>query len=331
MKLVYILKWFPKASETFVLDEILAHQKAEVPLTIFSLFASPDGIHQDYVREIGYRIQYVPEGSLAEKAEWIASRCAGATHLHAHFAASATTVALLVSLKTGIPYSFTAYARDIFHQDVSRDELAEKITQARFCLTVSHYNRDYLLSLSPLADIRMLRTGLSLERFPFRPLPRESFVLGVGRLVPKKGFDTLVQACPPRYPLHIIGDGPELPRVQGAILHGFLTRTVAYTWICRAGLLVLPCRIADDGDRDGIPTVLSEGLAAGTPLLATRVVGIPEVCQTLVDPNDPSALRDGIEKMMQDPPSQETLWHGRRWVEANCNIDKQMEILRSFL
>lgn len=331
MKLVYILKWFPKASETFVLDELLAQQRAGVAMTIFSLFASPDSSHQDYVDEFHYPVHYVPEGSLEEKANWVAARCNGATHLHAHFAASATSVAMKVSAQTGIPFSFTAYARDIFHDSVSRDELAEKVSRARFCLTVSCYNRDYLRGLSPSADVRLLRTGLSLDRFPFRPLPREQFVLGVGRLVPKKGFDALDAACPERFPLHIIGDGPERPRVHRATLHGFLPRSITYTWICRAGLLVLPCRIAADGDRDGIPTVLCEGMAAGTPVLSTRVVGIPEVCPFLVAPDDLAALRDAISEMMAQPPRQDVLWQSRAWIEENCDVDKQMEVLRSFL
>ena len=320
-----------KASETFVLDEILAHQKAGVSLTIFSLFHSPDTINQDYVHEVRFPIQYAPAGSLEEKAEWIPLRCAGVTHIHAHFAASATTVADLVFQKTQIPYSFTAYARDIYHQDVLSQDLACKLGHARFCITVSQYNYAYLRSLNPLANIKVLYTGLALERFPFRPLPREPFVLGVGRLVPKKGFATLVKACPSQYPLHIIGEGPERHKLHGAHLHGFVPRTKAYEWISRAGLLVLPCCIAADGDRDGIPTVLSEGMAAGTPLLATRVVGIPEVCNNLVDPNDPAQLKDAIQRMMQCPPGQEVLWSGRKWLETNCDVDNQMLAFRSWL
>lgn len=331
MKLVYILKWFPKASETFVLDEILAHQKAGISMHIFSLYHSPDAVHQDYVQEVGYPIQYTPEGSLEEKATWIALRCGGATHIHSHFAASATTVADLVSQRTGIPFSFTAYARDIFHQDVSPEDLAGKLDRARFCLTVSQYNYKYLCSLSTRASIRVLHTGLALERFPFCPLPRERFVLGVGRLVPKKGFANLVQACPSQYPLHIIGDGPERCKLQGAHLHGFLPRITAYDWISRAALLVLPCCIAPDGDRDGIPTVLTEGMAAGTPVLATRVVGIPEFCSNLVEPNDSAQLRNAIDQMMQCPPTQEALWLGRKWIETHCDVDKQMVTFRSLL
>jgi len=331
MKLVYILKWFPKASETFVLDEILAHQKAGISMTLFSLLHSPDSMHQDYVQEVRSPIQYTPEGSLEEKAEWIALRCAGATHIHSHFAASATTVADLVSQKTHIPFTFTAYARDIYHQDVLPQELAGKLGRARFCITVSQYNYKYLRSLNAQASIRVLHTGLALERFPFRPLPRERFVLGVGRLVPKKGFASLVQACPAQYPLHIIGDGPERHKLQGAHLHGFLPRITAYAWICRAGLLVLPCCIAADGDRDGIPTVLSEGMAAGTPVLASRVVGIPEVCNNLVDPDDSAQLREAIREMMRRPPSQNTLWQSRQWVEEHCDVDRQMQVFRSFL
>lgn len=331
MKLAYILKWFPKASETFVLDELLAHQKAGVSLTIFSLLHSPDRMHQDYVHELRVPIQYAPEATLEQKAEWIARRCAGVTHIHAQFAASATTVAALVSQKTRIPYSFTAYARDIYHQDVLPQDLAQKLGHATFCITVSQHNYRHLRSLNPQANIIVLYTGIALERFPFRPMPRESFVLGVGRLVPKKGFATLARACPSRYPLHIIGEGPERPKLRRAHLHGFLPRTAAYDWICRTGLLVLPCCIAADGDRDGIPTVLSEGMAAGTPVLATRLVGIPEVCDNLVEPDDPVQLQDAIERMMQCPPSQEALWQTRKWLETHCDVEKQMAAFRSLL
>jgi glycosyltransferase involved in cell wall biosynthesis len=331
MKLAYILKWFPKASETFVLDELLAHQKAEVPLTVFSLLHSPDDMHQDYVQELRVPIQYAPETAIEQKAQWISRRCAGVTHIHAQFAASATTAAALVSKITRIPYSFTAYARDIYHRDVSTQDLAEKLSSARFCITVSQDNHRYLRSINPQANIKVLYTGLALERFPFRPMPREPFVLGVGRLVAKKGFSTLARACPSRYPLHIIGDGPERPNLQGAHLHGFLSRTAAYGWIRRAGLLVLPCCIAPDGDRDGIPTVLSEGMAAGTPVLATRLVGIPEVCKDLVEPDRPDQLQAAIERMMQRPPSQEALWETRKWLETHCDVDKQMAAFRSLL
>ena len=54
MKLVYILKWFPKTSEAFVLDEVLVHQKAKVALTIFPSLRSPDNVHQNYVGEVCY-------------------------------------------------------------------------------------------------------------------------------------------------------------------------------------------------------------------------------------------------------------------------------------
>lgn len=331
MKLAYILKWFPKASETFILDEILAHQKAGVSLKIFSLFASPDLVHQDYSREVKYPVVYVPGSSLEEKGAWIAERCDGISHIHAHFAASATSVALLVWKRLGIPYSFTVYGRDVFLETVSRQDVAEKLQCARFCLTVSEYNRDYLRELSPEADIRVHRTGIAIDRFPFNPAPRERFVLGVGRLVAKKGFDILASACPSKYPLHIVGDGPERRNLRGAVLHGFLQREAAYEWISRAGLLVVPCRIAPDGDRDGIPTVLTEGMAAGTPVLATRVAGIPEVCESLVEPESPEKLRVAIDQIMTEPPGQESLWENRNWVSIHCDVDQQTELFRSFL
>jgi len=72
-------------------------------------------------------------------------------------------------------------------------------------------------------------------------------------------------------------------------------------------------------------------MAAGTPVLATRVVGIPEVCNNLVDPDHPAQLKAAIERMMWCPPSQDLLWQGRRWVEVHCDVDRQMQMFRSFL
>jgi glycosyltransferase involved in cell wall biosynthesis len=72
-------------------------------------------------------------------------------------------------------------------------------------------------------------------------------------------------------------------------------------------------------------------MAAGTPVLATRLVGIPEVCDNLVEPDDPVQLQDAIERMMQCPPSQESLWQTRKWLETHCDVEKQMAAFRSLL
>ena len=143
MRLSYILKWFPKASETFVLDELLAHQKAGIPLTIFSLLHSPDNMHQDYVSDLRVPIHYAPEGTLEQKADWIASLCTGST-------------TSTLSSRQAQPRRLISYPRKLAFLTPSQltpetfiikrlaQDLAHKLGRARFCITVSEYNHTYL-------------------------------------------------------------------------------------------------------------------------------------------------------------------------------------------
>jgi glycosyltransferase involved in cell wall biosynthesis len=147
--------------------------------------------------------------------------------MHAHFASSAARVAYYVNQLIGVPYSFTAHAKDIFHQEVKPDSLREKIANARFVVTVSDFNRGYLQDLmnGRPGDIRRLYNGIDLTRF--RPDPdvrREpNLILSVGRLVEKKGFDDLIRAChhlarrPVDFCCEIIGKGPLKNQLQTLI------------------------------------------------------------------------------------------------------------------
>src|SRR5437667_1102480 len=121
-------------------------------------------------------------------------------HLHAHFASDAATVAMLASRITGIPFSFTAHAKDIFHEAVDSQLLRRKIEEAKFVVTVSEFNRRHLMKLAGSGSqdkILRLYNGIDLQRFrPDLSRPREpGFILAVGRLQAKKGFHRLIEAC----------------------------------------------------------------------------------------------------------------------------------------
>jgi glycosyltransferase involved in cell wall biosynthesis len=138
------------------------------------------------------------------------ARLRAISHLHAHFATAATTVARLAARFAGLPYTFSAHAKDIFHESVRRADLRRKLADAALTVTMSDYNLEYLReSYGPATEhMRRIYNGLDLERFPYQsPRERPPHIVGVGRLVEKKGFDDLIEAC-------AINSLPPAPRAE---------------------------------------------------------------------------------------------------------------------
>src|SRR5262249_2652633 len=209
-----------------------------------------------------------------------AARQHGIRHVHAHFASVATTVARLAARFAGLRYSFTAHAKDIFHESVQPDDLRRKLHDAAAVITVSDYNLDHLRRIYGLAAERVQRiyNGLDLDRFPFaEPRARPPLVVAGGRLVEKKGFADLVAAAgvlagrERRFSCQIIGAGPldgdmreQIARLglQGLVeLTGPRPQSEIVTDVQRAAVFVAPCIVGADGNRDGLPTVLLEAMA----------------------------------------------------------------------
>ncbi|MFQ5946240.1 MAG: glycosyltransferase family 4 protein, partial [Anaerolineae bacterium] len=255
---------------------------------------------------------------------------------------------------TGIPYSFTAHAKDIYHESVDAALLKEKILGARFVITVSEYNRRHLAELAGedlTGKILRLYNGIDMTRFqPDPSIYREpDLILAVGRLVEKKGFHHLVQACrllqdrgcP--FQCVIVGDGPEhAPLAQQIITLGLQDRVVlvgalsqerVLDTLKRATVMALPCLVSATGDRDGLPTVLLEALAVGLPAISTTLAGIPEIIDhgktgLLVPPGDPMLLAKAIEEVLANPDLQERLAReGRSKAEEAFNIRKNVLVL----
>lgn len=244
--------------------------------------------------------------------------------IHAHFASWAATAASFVSDLTGIPYSFTAHAKDIYHESVDKTVLTEKIAKARFVITVSDFNKRYLEGLlrseGRSGQIIRLYNGIDLEQFSPLDIEKEpNLIVGVGRLTPKKGFKYLIEACRilrekgRDFYCVIIGKGDERAALEKLVEQHSLTEKVSLLGaktqaeviriIQKATVFVLPCIVSNDGDRDGLPTVLPEAMALGVPVVSTDVTGIPEIIAhertgLLVEEKNPSALADAIETLL---------------------------------
>ena len=251
-------------------------------------------------------------------------------HIHAHFCHGATTVAWFVSLITGLPFSFTAHAKDLYCESLNpAGLLRRKMRAARFVVTCTDANREHLIKIEPTANVRCIYHGLNAE---FAGLLLESLAppakhtglraLGVGRLVHKKGFDVLVEACAIlkqrnfHFETVIVGEHGEHERElrRQIAAHGLrdrvrllgpLEQSRLYGEYQSADLFCLPCRVLDNGDRDGLPNVLMEAMACGLPVITTPVSGIPEIIKdgqngTLVPPDDAEALADAIQRLSSD-------------------------------
>jgi glycosyltransferase involved in cell wall biosynthesis len=249
------------------------------------------------------------------------------THLHAHFCHTPTSVALFASELTGLPFSFTAHAKDIYITEP--DQLVRKIRKARFIVTCTRYNACYLEDLARSAGcdtpIHVVYHGIDLSFFTFVATPRPSppyQILSIGRLVPKKGYDTLLRSlrlldqAGLDFQFTHIGDGEmqaqinrmtrDLDLAHRVNLLGTLPHAEVINHYRRAHCFALACKVAPNGDRDGIPNVLIEAMATGVPTVATKVSAIPELVEdgvtgVLVQPDDHGRMASAITEILVHP------------------------------
>jgi len=277
-------------------------------------------------------------------------------HLHAHYANIPAKVALLVHRLTGVSYSITTHAKDIFQNDpFASPKLRERMCRASFVVANSRFSAEHIRAgLNGQGEIHVVRNGLDLEAFPLRPnLPEQPLILGVGRLVEKKGFGDLIAACQMlkqkrvRFSCEIVGTGVLSSRLKEEIrnrevgelvkLIGPLPQQVLRAHYSRAMLFVLPCVQATDGDRDILPNALKEAMAVGVPVVTTRLEGIEElvadgVSGVLVQPKDPSALAGKLELLLGDAELRRRLAvRGRQVIEEQFDRRNNFGELKTLL
>ena len=254
----------------------------------------------------------------------------GGDWLHAHFIHTPASVTAYASIMTGIPWSCSAHAKDIW---TSQDwELAEKLADARWSVTCTRSGYEHMRALAANPSrVHLSYHGLDLARFGHFEAERSRHdgtdaskpveILSVGRAVPKKGYDVLLQALA-LLPAGLhwrfvhIGGGDELSRLKPLAQKlgladritwkGALAQEDVLDHYRRADAFALACRVAADGDRDGLPNVLVEASSQNLVCVSTNISGIPELLThnengLIVPPEDPQALAAALERIIRDP------------------------------
>jgi len=365
-RVAFVLKGYPRLSETFIAQEILGLKRRGMDILIVSLRHPTDKTAHPIHAEIAARPLYLPEYLYQEplrvlRGLWKSLRLPGfgkalgtwirdvrrdctpnrgrrfgqamvlAAELpadigaiHFHFLHTPASVARYAAMLRGLPLSGSAHAKDIW---TSPDwELAEKLADVTWLTTCTRYGAARLRELAPQPErVKLHYHGIDLRRFQAAPerLHREGpvTVLSVGRLVEKKGYDDLLPALaalPPDidWRFEHIGGGPlrQVLQAQAAALglgqrivwHGARPQEEVLAAMRRADLFVLFNRIAEDGDRDGLPNVLMEAQSQGLPVLASRVAAAEELIEDgvtglLLPPRDIPGLTAALERMLREP------------------------------
>lgn len=364
--LAVIVKGWPRLSETFIAQELLALERRGFRFDIWSLRHPYDDRTHPIHGAVQARARYLPEylhleplrviraliraarlpGFRAARRAWLRDLRRDFTRnrirrfgqaavlaaelppetraLYVHFIHTPGSAARYAALMRGLEWGASAHARDIW---TTEDwEKREKLAEMTFLATCTAANADHLRALTDApGKVDLVYHGLDLTRFPEPPAraPHDGplRLVSVGRLVAKKGYDDLITALG-RLP----ADLPwRLTHIGGGELKGVLAAEAArlgvadrIEWLGKrdqtevlsamrdADLFVLPSKIAEDGDRDGLPNVLMEAASQRLPILSTAVSAIPEFIEdgvhgALVAPGDPDALAARLTALARDP------------------------------
>jgi glycosyltransferase involved in cell wall biosynthesis len=245
----------------------------------------------------------------------------GSPPLYIQFAHKPATIGRFAARLAGVPYGMSCHAKDIW--TTPPEELTAKLCDADVVLTCTAVGQAELQQYAGATPVQLIYHGTDVEAVvPRVDVPGPPRVLTVGRLMQKKGHDTLIRAAGllrdqgVLFAMRIAGDGPEWPRLQRLVHELDLAGQVTFLGPLNtdevrreygsASVFALGCRQLADGDRDGLPNVLLEAMVQGLPIVGTTLAGIAEAVEhehngLLAPPDNPTALADALRRVLTDP------------------------------
>jgi glycosyltransferase involved in cell wall biosynthesis len=358
-RLAYLFERFPSFTQTFCYREIGELRRQGVAPAIFSVRRPLHEPAQDWDPAIVREVQYLPQdehlvaevdGALRKgklparvaheiaawgrqtdflrlyQAAWLGPRLQAldVRHVHAHFAGLAARTAYWIERFFEVGFSFTAHANDIFAPKPFQISLGTLVGATRAVVAVSDFGANFLREKYPEAasKIERIYNGIELDRFePAERSERPPAIISIGRLIEKKGFRDLIEACrllqerELDFRCEIVGEGPLDNVLRKQIASAGLARRVTLagplpqlgvvTRLARSTIFALPCVTEAGGGMDNLPTVVLEAMAAALPVVSTSIAGVPEmvaegVTGLLVPENQPGALADALERLCLD-------------------------------
>jgi glycosyltransferase involved in cell wall biosynthesis len=325
-----IVSGFPRPSETFALNELLALDAQGILAGIFATKPGDTSLLHPDCHDILRRVVYLPESSPEIQSEFVVEclKDQYVSGVHGYFAHRPAEVASLVSQRLSIPYGFSTHALDA--RKVPEKALRERVLNAACIIACNH---DVANDISRHGgSVKQMPHGVDINRFGQSSWSLEEPVqlLAVGRLVEKKGFDTLIKAVSQvsfRFHLKIIGEGPDRERLTRDIsaaglsdrveLCGGMTHAELPDEYKKAHIVIVPSIVNRAGDRDGLPNVVLEAMASARPIIASDVGAISSAIidgQTglLLPPGDSVALKNGLNTLVHSSELCEKLRHNAR-------------------
>jgi glycosyltransferase involved in cell wall biosynthesis len=336
--LAVVLSGWPRISETFAVNELLALRRAGMLAAVFATKGGDGSLLQPGWSELDRLVHVLPDGDAETQGRIVAARLrgCGVAAVHGYFAHQPAAVAASAARRLGVPYGFSVHALDV--RKVDGDVLAARAAGAAVVVSC---NPDAAATIAATGTRpRLVRHGVDLDRFTPSSLPNGPTLslLAVGRLVEKKGFEVLIDALrllPRPVRLRVVGDGPgRAPLVRAVARHGLQPRVEllgrrSHTHLpalySAADVVVVPSVVDRRGDRDGLPNVVLEAMASGRPVVASDVAAVATaVCDgvtgLLVPPGDAGALATALTVLADDATLRQRLGDAGR-VEAECGFD----------